>query len=120
VCRIDCFLHFVSCIPSAARGKALLHIFCRGPYMVPLGEGILLGDIREPDVEGKVFKAPNGKVTVYGRLSGSAIEPAGMTVLEQLAEGTLTTGRNEAIAAAESAISEADEEDSEPQAEEDE
>lgn len=35
-------------------------------YKVPLSEGVLLGNIPEPDVEGKVFKAPNGRVTVYG------------------------------------------------------
>jgi hypothetical protein len=89
-------------------------------YKIPLSEGILLGDIPEPDVEGKVFKAPNGKVTVYGRLTGSAIEPADMTVLEQLAEGTLLTGRTEVVAAAESALPEVDEEEAEPQTPEDE
>jgi hypothetical protein len=58
-------------------------------YMVPLTEGVLLGTIAEPDVEGKVFKAPNGKVTVYGRLGGSEIAEADRTVLERLAAGTL-------------------------------
>jgi hypothetical protein len=70
-------------------------------YMVPLGEGRLLGNIPEPEVEGKVFKAPNGKVTVYGRLFGSAIEPADLAVLEALATGTLRGGRDESAAAAE-------------------
>jgi hypothetical protein len=64
-------------------------------YMVPLDEGVLLDDIAEPDVEGKVFKAPNGRVTVYGRLTGSAIEVAEQRVLEQLAAGKLK-GKEEA------------------------
>jgi hypothetical protein len=58
-------------------------------YMIPLAEGVLLGPIAEPDVEGKVFKAPNGKVTLYGRLTGSEIAPADAAVLERLAAGTL-------------------------------
>ncbi|MCI0463832.1 MAG: AccI family restriction endonuclease [Gemmataceae bacterium] len=61
-------------------------------YMIPLGEGILLGSIAEPDVEGKVFKAPNGKVTVYGRLTGSELAVADAAVLEQLAGGILKGG----------------------------
>lgn len=64
-------------------------------YMVPLDEGVLLGDMPEPEVEGKVFKAPNGKVTVYGRLTGSAIEIADQDVLEQLAAGKLKGGKRE-------------------------
>jgi hypothetical protein len=90
-------------------------------YKIPLSEGMLLGNVPEPDVEGKVFKAPNGKVTVYGRLTGSAIEPADVGVLERLAEGTLSTGRDEAAAAAEPALPEAEEEEGvEPPSEEDE
>jgi len=58
-------------------------------YSVSLREGRLLGDIPEPDVEGRVFKAPNGRVTVYGRLVGSHIEPADPGALEQLASGRL-------------------------------
>ena len=58
-------------------------------YMIPLREGTLLGTIAEPEVEGKVFKAPNGKVTVYGRLTGSEIAAADAAVLEQLARGAL-------------------------------
>lgn len=79
-------------------------------YKTQLDEGVLLGEIREPDVEGKVFKAPNGKVTVYGRLTGSAIEPQDLSVLERLAAGTLTSGRDEATAAAHPAteVAEAD------------
>jgi hypothetical protein len=68
-------------------------------YMIPLAEGALLGDIAEPDVEGKIFKAPNGKVTVYGRLTGSAIEAGDANVLERVADGTLSTGQDEAVAA---------------------
>ena len=37
---------------------------------------MLLGTIAEPDVEGQVFKAPNGRVTVYARLVGSEISGA--------------------------------------------
>lgn len=85
-------------------------------YRIALSEGILLGNIPEPEVEGKVFKAPNGKVTVYGRLTGSAIEPTDITVLERLAKGTLSTGRDEAAAAAEPPLSEPDDpEGTEPQ-----
>ena len=80
-------------------------------YKVPLAEGMLMGTIPEPDVQGKVFKAPNGKVTVYGRLTGLAIEPADITVLERLAEGTLSTGRDEATAAAEPPLPEPDEDE---------
>ena len=58
-------------------------------YMVPLSEGALLGSITEPEVEGKVFKAPNGKVTVYGRLTGAEIRIAETATLEQLACGAL-------------------------------
>jgi hypothetical protein len=58
-------------------------------YKVPLDEGVLLGSIAEPGVEGRVFKAPNGKVTVYGRLVGSNIGVADVAVLEQLVNGTL-------------------------------
>ncbi|MDQ3802240.1 MAG: AccI family restriction endonuclease [Acidobacteriota bacterium] len=64
-------------------------------YKIPLNEGILLGSIAEPDVEGKVFKAPNGKVTVYGRLTGSAIEVSSRDALERLAKGILSGGRGE-------------------------
>jgi hypothetical protein len=62
-------------------------------YKVPLDEGVLLGTITEPDVEGRVFKAPNGKVTVYGRLVGSAITVADPAVLERLASGVLAGGK---------------------------
>lgn len=58
-------------------------------YSVPLTKGIRLGDIPEPDVEGRVFKADNGRVTVYGRLTGSHIESADQSVLEALASGKL-------------------------------
>jgi hypothetical protein len=40
-------------------------------------------------VEGRVFKAPNTRVTVYGRLVGSAISVSDPGVLERLASGTL-------------------------------
>jgi len=61
-------------------------------YMIPLREGVLLGSISEPEVEGKIFKAPNGRVTVYGRLAGSEIVLADATVLDRLAAGTLEVG----------------------------
>jgi hypothetical protein len=62
-------------------------------YKVPLDEGVLLGTITEPDVEGRVFKAPNGKVTVYGRLVGSAISVSDPVVLGRLVSGTLEGAR---------------------------
>lgn len=58
-------------------------------YNVPLSEGSLLGTVTEPDVEGRIFKAPNGKVSVYGRLIGSEIRAANADILEQLATGVL-------------------------------
>jgi hypothetical protein len=58
-------------------------------YSVPLKEGALLGDIPEPDVEGRVFKAPNGRVTVYGRLTGSHVQPVNVGLMEDLAAGKL-------------------------------
>jgi len=63
----------------------------KATYMIPLSEGIRLGRIPEPDVEGRVFKAPNGKVTVYGRLVGSHIEVEDRNTLEFLASGKLET-----------------------------
>jgi hypothetical protein len=59
-------------------------------YNVPLSEGSLMGDIPEPDVEGRVFKAPNGRVTVYGRLTGSRIEPYSPELTEAVASGQLS------------------------------
>ena len=38
-----------------------------------MSEGLRVGSIAEPDVEGCVYKAANGKVTAYGRLTGSQI-----------------------------------------------
>lgn len=58
-------------------------------YNVPLGEGVLLGDIPEPEVEGRIFKASNGRVTVYGRLTGSHIEVKNSELLDALARGSL-------------------------------
>jgi hypothetical protein len=58
-------------------------------YFPPLDEGVLLGDIPEPGVEGRVFKADDGRVTVYGRLKGSQIKPASEEILEALAAGRL-------------------------------
>lgn len=60
-------------------------------YMVPLSEGVELGSIAEPKVEGKLFKADNGKVFVYGCLTGSKITGSGTTRYE-LAAGTLEGG----------------------------
>ncbi|HEX8284653.1 MAG TPA: AccI family restriction endonuclease [Pyrinomonadaceae bacterium] len=64
----------------------------KATYKIPLGEGVLLGDVGEPDVEGKVFKAPNGKVTVYARLTGSDIAMTNEAALEHLAQGILRGG----------------------------
>lgn len=58
-------------------------------YNVPLKEGVLLGDIPEPDVEGRIFKASNGRVTVYGRLTNSHIEAVDRQIVESLASGDL-------------------------------
>lgn len=70
--------------------KAIPDRFTEKPtYNVPLAEGVLLGDIPEPEVEGRVYKAPNGRVTVYGRLTGSHIEPADTALLERLVRGQL-------------------------------
>jgi hypothetical protein len=70
--------------------KAIPDRFTEKPtYNVPLREGHIIGDIPEPEVEGRVFKAPNGRVTVYGRLTGSHIEPADTSILEDLAQGKL-------------------------------
>jgi len=64
-------------------------------YMVPLSEGIELGSIPEPDVEGRVFKADNGRVTVYGRLTGSCINGKDPQALASLAEGSLKLEQSE-------------------------
>jgi len=61
----------------------------KATFMVPLDEGVLLGNIAEPDVEGRVFKSDNGRVTVYGRLVGSSIIPADESLIESLARGDL-------------------------------
>lgn len=77
--------------PSERRIHAIVDRFTRkATYSIPLTEGVLLGDIPEPDVEGRVFKAPNGRVTVYGRLVGSHVEPRNIGTLEALAAGTLS------------------------------
>jgi len=61
----------------------------KATYMVPLAEGVRLGPIPEPDVEGRVFKADNGRVTVYGRLVGSQIDVISRDMLETVATGRL-------------------------------
>ena len=61
----------------------------KATFKVPLSEGYLLGSIPEPDVEGRVFKAPNGRVTVYGRLTGSEIVVSDDKLLERIVNGTL-------------------------------
>jgi hypothetical protein len=58
-------------------------------YMVSLSRGMKLCELTEPDVEGKVFKAPNGKVTVYGRLTGSELVNVNEDVQRGIAQGTL-------------------------------
>jgi hypothetical protein len=76
--------------PSDERVVAIEDRFTKKPtYSVPLTYGKWLGDIPEADVEGRIFKADNGRVTVYGRLTGSQIEPADPDVLELLAGGKL-------------------------------
>jgi hypothetical protein len=61
----------------------------KSTYRIPLTEGFKLGGIPEPEVEGRVFKAPNGKVTIYGRLVGSCIGADDCGILELLASGKL-------------------------------
>jgi hypothetical protein len=76
--------------PAERRIEAVQDRFTTKPtFKIPLAEGVLLGNIPEPDVEGRVFKAPNGRVTVYGRLTGSQIEPVRNELLEMLAAGQL-------------------------------
>jgi hypothetical protein len=58
-------------------------------YKVPLTEGVLIGRIREPEVEGRIFTADNGKVTIYGRLKETTIEVANVAIVEAIAAGTL-------------------------------
>ena len=57
--------------------------------MIPLSEGTLLGEIAEPEVEGRVYKTPNGRVTVYGRLTGSEIAVKNQRVLSKVVNGSL-------------------------------
>lgn len=72
------------------RLKAVPDRFTGKPtYNVPLAQGHFLGNIPEPEVEGRVFKAPNGRVTVYGRLVGSHIEPRSPEMIETLTRGQL-------------------------------
>jgi hypothetical protein len=76
--------------PPDRRVEAVRDRFTKKPtFKIPLKEGVLLGEIPEPDVEGRVFKAPNGRVTVYGSLVGSQIEPTSRDVVERLAGGLL-------------------------------
>ena len=80
-------------------------------YKIPLSEGLMLGEMPEPEMEGKVFKAPSGKVTVYGRLTGSSIVVSDQKVLERLADGTLKTGMDSKTAAAIRRVKEIEEDD---------
>jgi hypothetical protein len=63
----------------------------KATYYVPLERGVLLGDIPTPDVEGRIFIAPNGSVTVYGRLVGSEIRPASPEIAAAIMAGELVT-----------------------------
>jgi hypothetical protein len=56
----------------------------KATYRLPLSAGFLLGRIPEPDVQGCIHKALNGKVTVYGRLCGSQIDLADPGLLDAL------------------------------------
>jgi hypothetical protein len=77
--------------PAERRVMAVPDRWTKKPtYNIPLSEGSLMGDIPEPDVEGRVFKAPNGRVTVYGRLTGSHIEPRSPELTEAVASGRLS------------------------------
>jgi hypothetical protein len=80
--------------PAGRRVVAIEDRFTKkDTYRIPLKEGVLLGDIPEPEVEGRVYKATNGRVTVYGRLTGSHIEPLNLQTLNSLASGRLTLPR---------------------------
>ena len=61
----------------------------KNTYMVPLRNGYKLGDISKPKVKGRIFKADNGKITVYAQLMGSDIAIHNHDVLDQIANGTL-------------------------------
>jgi hypothetical protein len=61
-------------------------------YKIKLEEGVPIGRIQEPDVEGRVFTADNGKVTIYGRLKETTIEVADAAIVEGIAAGTLRKG----------------------------
>ena len=63
----------------------------KATYFVPLARGLLLGTIPTPEVEGRLFVAPNGCVTVYGRLTGSEIVPVNRETISALMAGTLAT-----------------------------
>lgn len=58
-------------------------------YFVPLAQGKLIGSIPAPEVEGRIFVAPNGAVTVYGRLVGSTIQVADPKAVAAMMAGTL-------------------------------
>lgn len=62
----------------------------KATYKIPLSEGKLLGEITEPEVEGRIYKAPNGKVTVYGRLSPTSITKIDTDVVSGLVNGILS------------------------------
>jgi hypothetical protein len=78
-----------SCSQSARVEAEVDRTTKKATYRIPLGEGVCLGHIPEPDVEGRVYKAPNGRVTVYGRLTGSQIIGADTAPLELLVTGEL-------------------------------
>jgi hypothetical protein len=61
----------------------------KATYKIPLTEGQLLGEISEPEVEGRIYKAANGKVTVYGRLTSSFVFNTDNNLIRRLVNGTL-------------------------------
>jgi hypothetical protein len=61
-------------------------------YKIKLDEGVPIGRIQEPDVEGRVFTADNGKVTISGRLKETTIEVANAAIVEGIAAGTMRKG----------------------------
>lgn len=63
----------------------------KSTYMIPITEGVLIGKIREPDVEGRIFTADNGKVTIYGCLKKTTIDVTNAAVVQAIAAGTLKT-----------------------------
>lgn len=85
-------LRFADLLQLIADGEAVAEIdetTRKATFRARIDNGIHLGNIATPDVEGRIFVAPNGRVTVYGRLSGSEIVPIDTATIAKLMQGTL-------------------------------